>query len=418
MKIFKLMLLISALLMALSSTQAYAQMENTVAVLPIQANRSVAKSTTAEIYNRLENPLANREGFTVIPATKTARKLGRIKGSILSEANLSMLGPRFDANLLVACKMKLTVSSKSGRMNYFYEIAFFDVTGNSMIALNSGVCKACTNRMLGNSVSKTVEQMYAGPFILGLDTDPSGATISSNGEQWGETPIRKVLPSGSYKIIIEKAGYKKMEVEFPMPADRPIYATLPMEKDPDYVAPVVAAPVVVPEKSPAGELAVPLELPSIRKKTRTVDVPPPPVVERKPEVVVAEPKVKQMEEAAALTEVKKPADTMSLKRKWAWRTLGLTFAMAAGGVGFTVAAIHADGKATSSSQIPTSQMDYADRRDTYWIGAYTMYGLTAIACTTSLILFFTEDPDAKGPKVSVAPTLAPGSVGVSTLVRY
>lgn len=430
MKILKLTLLVLVLSFVFTAS-AMAQMENTVAILPIQANRLIAKSTTAEIYGKLAAPLAIREGFTIINEDQTSKKMGKIRGSILSKSNLSVLGPRFDATLLVAIKMRLYSSSTVNRMNYKYEVAFWDVNGQTMINTATGTCRKCSDQMLGEALEKDLEKLYAGPFILGLDTDPNGATIMGGSEKWGETPIRKVLPGGNYTIIIEKPGHKKMEVEFPMPDDRPIYATLPLAKDPDYVAPVVAAPVAAPEKpapAPAdGALVVPTDLPSITKREKE-NLSPPPVVktdddiqqEKAAPVKQIEEKVKEQTqeetEPISYAEVKKK-DGMSLKRKWAWRTLGLSVALAAGGIGLTVAALHSDSKAGDTSLNPMLRYDYADRRDQYWIGSYVMYGLTAAAVTTSLVLFFTDDP-YKNNSVAVAPTISPDSVGISTLVRY
>lgn len=55
------------------------------------------------------------------------------------------------------------------------------------------------------SLNKTLSNIYSAMF----SSDPSGANISVNGVNYGETPINITQTSGSYKITAEKEGYKK-----------------------------------------------------------------------------------------------------------------------------------------------------------------------------------------------------------------
>ena len=123
-----------------------------------------------------------------------------------------------------------------------------------------------------------------------------------------------------------------------------------------------------------------------------------------------------VEELSPSTQLQKTE--MSLKRKWAWRSLGLGVALTAGGLGLSLAAVHANKRADDPGLINTTRKDYASRRDSYWIGAYVTYGLAAVAITTSLILFFNDEPEGSGSGIAVAPTLSPNAVGVSALLHY
>ncbi len=501
------------------SAPAAAQMEITAAVLPLQSESALSSSLKQTIHKSLERPLQQREDYTVITAANAARKFKIGRQDVTQKETLYLAGKKLEADLVVSCRLISTRTKRRERRNYDFRLSFFDVTGNEILRTISESCKNCTGKQLGNMIAHETDRLFASPYPLGLDTDPSGASVTYQGEKWGITPLRKMLKEGNYKVLIEKPGYKRMEVEFPMPSDRPIYATLPMQEDPDYIppvaggilppigapqaqpaatpapasapaataAPAAAAPAtaapsddlppvqadvlppigapqatptqratakpageeVEPTPAPVAEAPAPVsdDLPPVAAdvlppmqsgappRAATVsddeepptqqssddETPPAPIVqkEEEPAPVAELPLAEEpvLEETAPLQTTAKAPDSMSLQRKWAWRTVGIGVASAIGGLGLTLGALHSDDRAGDTQLLPSTRKDYADRRDNYWIASYALYGLAGAAVTTSLILFFTEKETGE-PTVSAAPALLPDGAGVCATIRY
>jgi hypothetical protein len=47
---------------------------------------------------------------------------------------------------------------------------------------------------------------------LRINSDPAGALVYVDGKLWGPSPQEKYIPSGSYKVRLEKEGYKPEEI--------------------------------------------------------------------------------------------------------------------------------------------------------------------------------------------------------------
>ncbi len=373
------------------SGSVHAQVETSVAVLPVQSAQRLGVLEDKEIVQALTAPLAEREDYTIVPPRVAAVRLGIITQAITDPAFMQKAGERLDVKQVVACRLSSSAASREDRKNYRYSLAYYDVDGRAMMAMSEGQCSICSPPELGRKIALETKRLYAGPYPLGLDTEPSGAVVYNKGESWGQTPIRRPLPEGSYKVVLARDGYKRMEVEFPMPGDRPLYATLPLEKDPNWTGPI---PVAVAPVSPAETAP-----------TQPMEANAPPSGES------------PAFEATRPSEVSRVEEAMSPQRAWGWRSIGLSAATFAGGLGLTLASLHADDKASDTRLLSDTRQGYADRRDGYAIGSYVMYGLAGAALTTGLVLILTDQPPDSA-RVSIAPVLAPDGAGVQALVRY
>jgi hypothetical protein len=412
---------------------ASAQMAASAAILPVQGDRALPANIVAEIQNALTQPLAARKNYRVLDAAASRQGLGDIDGRVTDEAYLFQAGTKLGVDQVTGCYVTVKPGASDGRMTYDYTLVYVDVRGREVMATTSGSCKDCTPDMLVVALTRQIAQLYAGPYPFGLDTKPSGASVRHGDEEWGQTPLRSILPGGNYTIILEKPGYKAFEVQFPMPDDRPVYATLPLKEDPDYVPPpsAILVPGGQPEKAapapptpstPRGPQAAP----SAARADRGPQSAPQPEAAKPQEPPKPSEPATRPDRGPSVQDAPQPepepsapaiSDDMSPRRKWAWRTVGLAVAFAAGGGGLTAAAVHSGSRASDASLLPGTQSGYADRRDAYWIGAGALYGLAAAATTTALILYFTE-PESPAARVSVGPVLQPGGAGLSAAVQY
>lgn len=393
--------------LVLCSATAYAKDDVKVAILPIQSPKPISDALAKEAYTALEKPLAERSGYSILPPLTGKKENGIRRNEISPAEEIAEEGKRLEADQVVACWLKVSNTKKKDRWRFDFALYYYDVKGGLKLKALEAECKACSRAGLGKMIAAAVKHLYAGPYNLGLDTKPGEASISHKGEVWGTTPISKMLPGGKYKILIEREGYKRMEVEFPMPADRSVYATLPLQEDPNYLPPVAVG--VLPILGPAGAATPPPPKPEEPAE-------PEPIAEEvtQPEELKPEPgPEKDLAEKTPTIEQEMP-----LRRKWAWRSLGIGAAFAAGGLGLTFAALHADSRAEDTTLLLDSRWAYADRRDSYWIAAYTTYGLALAATVTSVVLFFTGNEADSAKEVVVAPALTPDGGGVTAMVRY
>ncbi|RJO67476.1 MAG: PEGA domain-containing protein [Myxococcales bacterium] len=436
MKPTKITTLGLSLVLWLCTQAAWADIDTTAAVLPVYNAANLDAKNEAKLVKALEAPLKARDGYDLVPQSRSKRAMGK-RPSSPDAAKLAAIGEAVEADLVVACRVSAeSATRKERKRDYEFALYFVDVKGGALLASQEGSCDRCTSAELAKAIGAKTKALYAGPYPLGLDTDPSGAAVKVGDEDWGATPINKRIAGGTYTLRIEKDGYKALEVEFEMPDDRPVYAALPLKEDPNWSpAPVVLVPP--PIALGRNEASPPAAAPPVAPEPAAKPAPPPveeppatpePREEAKPAPVAApepepapEPVGRRLEEGDEGEDAPPPParsvkKEMSVQRKWAWRTIGISAATLAGSLAFTFSALYADDRASDGKLLPSTQRDYADRRDAYWIGAYTLYGATGAALVTATVLFLTESPEPR--QAVIVPAITPDGVGLSAVVRY
>jgi hypothetical protein len=56
-------------------------------------------------------------------------------------------------------------------------------------------------------------------YKLTIDSDPSGAQVSHENEDWGQTPLEKEVAAGSYLVLVRKDGYRPEETSIKVTRD-------------------------------------------------------------------------------------------------------------------------------------------------------------------------------------------------------
>jgi tetratricopeptide (TPR) repeat protein len=67
-----------------------------------------------------------------------------------------------------------------------------------------------------------------------ISSDPSGAKVFLNGEEKGKTTVRFILESGTYKLRLEKEGYRALDHEFKAEKGKVIVIDLRLSSYPSY----------------------------------------------------------------------------------------------------------------------------------------------------------------------------------------
>ncbi len=257
----------------LSVLPAYAQMASSVAILPVQVE-SLDEGTLSEeidtiLHRSLASPFEKRQEFRVVPAKRCRKILGGAPSSDLTDTTfLNDISEKLGTELLVTSKVTLVAgialdeNAPPPPPTYFFTFGLYDVKGQSLIRTVDEMCDSCSPETLESWLVTQAEKLAAPPYPLGIDTTPSGALISSGTEEWGRTPVRRLLKPGQHKILVEMDGYESIAIEFAMPDDRPVYAQFELQEK------KVAPPPPASDESPmlVKAAVLPLQVRSIKRK--------------------------------------------------------------------------------------------------------------------------------------------------------
>ena len=260
-------------LFVLSVAPVYAQVASSVAILPVQVEsldeEGMAPAIETMLTSELASPFEKRENFRIVPASRSRKILGGTPGRDLADATvLAELAEKLGTDLLVTSKatlisgVALDDSEPTPPPTYFLSFGLYDAKGRKLIRSVEDMCDSCAPEALKSWVSAKAAELAAPPFPLGIDTSPSGARISSGGEEWGETPVRRLLKPGAYKILVEMEGFETIAIEFVMPDDRPVYAEFALQEK------AVAPPPPAGDESPLllKAAVLPLKVRSVKRK--------------------------------------------------------------------------------------------------------------------------------------------------------
>ncbi len=451
-------LLVSLLVLPVSFERiASAQGDLNVAVVVLKKGR-VGKRVWKSAKQALTKHFASREGFKLIGTNTLRRLIRRHKLAFFSYTKKEQFiaaGKKLKADLLVVALL-----SAKKRRNYNLDFWFVDVKHGSLIRYLSTECPGCSNAVLIGGIGQLVAELVKPPYKLYLNTVPQGATVTEKGKEIGKTPLAEKITPGNHTIRIALEGYETIEVEFSMPDDRPVDAEIELTKKETQPAAAVAAgaaaqqqtnaPTKTQTQQPkANEQAA---QPAKPQAEATKPKPKPePVAKEEPkpkEEPKKEPQVPQQEVGQPVASAEQPPSEPETNQPQTYSDdyvdeqtevaasaskqqelpvmqrlgLGLVWSgalLAGGGALLTVAGLKFDDLADEDEDVfPTQSQDERDMATRLKTISYAVYGTSAVAIITGIILYFTYDAPEDSSSVYLTPAVGNGFFGANATVRW
>lgn len=227
------MLVAAAVLLGtlLHSTAAPAEAdEPTVAVLPVVVEGDLGAATVEQLADGVARGLA-RGAFDVVAAQEIPADvagLPRCEDAVCRQQRASAV----DATYLV----ESTVVADAER-NYEVTLRLFEGATGREAAQSVESCEVCGLNEVrtlmedqASALRRKLEDLISGPPVLVVNSTPSGALVSIDGELVGRTPVRRELRDGDHVARVERDGYVAQERAFL--AVEGVEETLSFELDP------------------------------------------------------------------------------------------------------------------------------------------------------------------------------------------
>lgn len=300
--------------------------------------------------------------------------------------------------------------------------------------------KASPNSSLAGRVQRRLDALYASyrktHREVELVTNPGGAQVTINGSLKLTTPATRWLKLGPQRIVIEKPGFKQLQVATALQSGKLIVLAydLTRQESPrlkgglvSINCPVKDAKVYADGKLlgltplqgqtlPAGKHRLRIDAPGYRAWSTRLAVEP----------------GKHTRVDATLQPLvmvhKSSRRPMSPYRVAAWSTLGIGVGVLATAVTFSFLAKKKSTDANTAltspppGQSPQQSFDAYDskfnsaKRFTYV--SYGLYGVGGALLVSSVVLFFIKPKREQLSRFQFAPTLGPGHVGVHAQLRF
>jgi|GEM_PF-2690440 len=394
----------------LPATLWAAEGDLSVAIVTINAGK-VPKKVMQKIEADLKDYFKGREGYSLMKDRDLLRRFKKAKVNLKrlsTKAQMIDAAKKLKVDVLVVANLKY-----KGEPGFDIDLWFVDGRHEKLHRRLNTECPQCSPNVLMDNFNQLSGALFEGPYSLYLDTDPSGAKVLENEKELGTTPLDAKFSAGNHTIRIEKDGYETLEIEFPMPGDRPLEATIPLSKK--EAPAVVAAPV--PVEPPA---ATPEVKPEVKPKAPE----PEPVVAAVPPAEPT-PKVQAEESYDDFEVTDKPAGPPrkagepSEMTKWGGRMLWIGGLTAGAGAILTLSSVYYDNQADDRGLLPTDKQDAEDAARSYAVLSYVTYGIAGAAIITGVILLLTDDSDNDdGVQFVVAPAVSDDGLGAAATVNW
>jgi len=181
-----------------------------VAVLPLQVQGNLDGDSRDALTARLRSGL-ERGSFSVLPQAD-------VEARAETPCDRQTCYDKLRSTLGAAYLVKASVQVKN--RDYQISIDLIDTESGKVIASTSDKCDICGLGEVGEQMtaqgallSSKLDALGTGPAILVLDSDPSGALVTIDGEEVGTTPLEQPLVAGVHRIRVSKSGYVSDERE-------------------------------------------------------------------------------------------------------------------------------------------------------------------------------------------------------------
>ena len=382
-----------------------------VAIVTVNAGKT-PKKVMQKVETDLKDHFSGRQGYVLMKDRDLLRafKKSRINfKKIKTNDEMIAAAKKLGVDMLVVALIKY-----KGKPGFDLDLWFVDARHDKLQRRLNTECPQCSPNVLRDNFNQLAGALFEGPYSLYLNTDPAGAKVLENERELGVTPMDAKFTPGNHTIRIEKDGYETLEIEFPMPDDRPLDATIPLSKK--EAEAVAVAPVPVPPAEPAAPAPAPETKP---------EPAPQPVAAAEPEPV-AQPKAVQAEESYDDFEgVAQPAEAPakpgepSEMTKWGGRMLWIGGLTAGAGVLLTLSSVYYNDQADKRGLFPSDKQDAKDAASSYAVLSYVSYGLAGAAIITGVILLLTDDnPNDDAVQFVVAPSVSDDGMGAAATVKW
>lgn len=195
--------------LSLGATGARAEEGDTVearkvAVLPLVIEGSLDADARDDLMNRLRGGLERGE-FTIAPQADVELRAE-------SPCDRMTCYGKLRSELGVSHLVRATVVVKN--RDYEMSVELIDAESGNVIATNKDRCDICGLGEVGEQLASQgallrskLDSLGAGPAILVLESRPSGALVTVDGELVGTTPLERPVIAGSHVVRVDLDGY-------------------------------------------------------------------------------------------------------------------------------------------------------------------------------------------------------------------
>ncbi|MCA9635650.1 MAG: PEGA domain-containing protein, partial [Myxococcales bacterium] len=181
-----------------------------VAVLPLVVEGSIDADARASLTERLRSGLERGE-FAIAPQ-------GEVDNLAESPCDRQTCYGKLRSQLGVSHLVRATVTIKN--RDYDMKVELIDAENGNVVASSQDRCDICGLEEVGEQIASQgallrakIDAMGSGPAILALESKPSGATVSIDGEIVGSTPLERSVIAGAHVVRLTLDGYAPEERE-------------------------------------------------------------------------------------------------------------------------------------------------------------------------------------------------------------